>query len=76
MTRPRAQNETASSSSDQAPGVSPPSGIDPDWRERIEIAKQAREQARKARGDRPATFDRRGLPISWRSRRGRSWLRD
>ena len=65
MTKPRHRNETAFTSSDQPPAVSPPSGIDPDWRERIEIAKQAREQARKARGDRPATFDRRGLPISW-----------
>ena len=65
MTRPRPRNETASTSTDQSPAVSPPSGIDPDWRERIEIAKQAREQARKARSDRPATFDRRGLPISW-----------
>ena len=76
MTRPRHQNETASTSSDQPPAVSPPSGIDPDWRERIEIAKQAREQARKARGDRLATFDKRGLPISWQSHRGPSWLRD
>ena len=67
MTRPRPQNETATTSSDQSPAVSPPSGFDPDWRERIEIAKQAREQARKARGDRPATFDTRGRPISWQS---------
>lgn len=63
MTDPRPKNETGSASLEQSPAVSPPSGYDPDWRERIEIAKQAREQARKARGDRPATFDKRGLPI-------------
>ena len=68
MTDPRPKNEAGSASSDQSPAVSPPSGFDPDWRERIEIAKQAREQARKARGDRPATFDKRGLPILSQSR--------
>lgn len=68
MTDARPKNETASATHDRSPPVSPPSGFDPDWRERIEIAKQAREQARKARGDRPATFDKRGLPILRQSR--------
>ena len=63
MTDPRPKNETGFASSEQSPALSPPSGYDPDWRERIEIAKQAREHARKARGDRPATFDKRSRPI-------------
>lgn len=41
----------------------PPTSIDPDWRERIEIAKRVREEARKARGDKPATFDLQAFPI-------------
>ena len=36
---------------------------DPDWLEWIEIARQARDQARKARGGRPVTFDTRPIPI-------------
>ena len=32
---------------------------DKDWRERIEIAKQEREAAQKAREGKPATFSRR-----------------
>ena len=68
MTDSRPKKESASASSDHSPALAPPSGFDPDWRERIEIAKQARVQARKARGDRPATFDKRGLPILRQSR--------
>ena len=45
----------------------PPAGIDPDWRERIEIAKRVRDETRKARGDKPSTFDVRGPPIWIRS---------
>ena len=41
----------------------PPATIDPDWRERIEIAKRVRDETRKARGDKPSTFDMRGPPI-------------
>ena len=41
----------------------PPANVDPDWRERIEFAKQVREETRKAWGDSPPTFDIRGLPI-------------
>ena len=41
----------------------PPATIDPDWRERIEIAKRERDETRKARGDKPSTFDMRGPPI-------------
>lgn len=41
----------------------PPAAIDPDWRERIEIAKRVRDETRKARGDKPSTFDLQGPPI-------------
>lgn len=41
----------------------PPASIDPDWRERIEFAKRVREETRKARGDKPSTFDVQGPPI-------------
>ena len=41
----------------------PSATIDPDWRERIEIAKRVRDETRKARGDKPSTFDMRGPPI-------------
>ena len=44
----------------------PPATIDPDWRERIEIAKRVRDETRKARGDKPSTFDMRGPPIQIR----------
>ena len=48
---------------DSRPVVSPPGPrYHPDWRERIEIARQARDQARKARGDKP-TFSTRRIPI-------------
>lgn len=43
----------------------PPPSIDPDWRERIEIAKQVREETRKARANKPSTFDLRGPPIKF-----------
>lgn len=63
MTDPRPENETGSATTEQTRAVSPPSGYDPDWRERIEIARQARDQARKARGDQPVTFEKSRLPI-------------
>ena len=63
MTDSRPENETGSSTAEQTPAVSPPSGYDPNWRERIEIARQARDQARKARGDQPVTFEKSRLPI-------------
>ena len=63
MTDTRPENETESAAAEQTSAVSPPSGYDPDWRERIEIARQARDQARKARGDRPVTFEKNRLPI-------------
>lgn len=63
MTDTRPEHETRSAAAEQTPAVSPPSGCDPDWRERIETARQARDQARKARGDRPVTFERSRLPI-------------
>lgn len=63
MTDSRPENETGSSTVEQTPAVSPPSGYDPNWRERIEIARQARDQARKARGDQPVTFEKSRLPI-------------
>lgn len=34
----------------------PASGIDPDWRERIELAKRAYEEGKKLREGRPSTF--------------------
>ena len=34
----------------------PASGIDPDWRERIELAKQAYEYGKKLREGKPMTF--------------------
>lgn len=50
-----------------SPALSPPPpSIDPDWRERIEIAKQVREETRKARANKPSTFDLRGPPIRFR----------
>lgn len=48
----------------QSPALGPPpASIDPDWQERIELAKRVREETRKARGDKPSTFDLQGLPI-------------
>lgn len=44
----------------------PPPGIDPDWRERIEIAKRCREETRKARGNKSSTFDMHGPPMQFR----------
>ncbi len=46
-----------------APALPPPPGIDPDWREKIETAKRVREETRRARRGKPATFDMRGRPI-------------
>ena len=61
--RQPADKAGAGSSKDPRPVTPPHSGYDPDWRERIRIAKQAGEQARKARGDKAVTFDTRRLPI-------------
>ena len=63
MTDTRPENATGPAAAEQTPAVPPPSGYDLDWRERIEIARQARDQARKARGDRPVTFERSRLSI-------------
>lgn len=41
----------------------PPPSIDRDWRERIAIAKQVREETLKARGNKPSTFDVSGPSI-------------
>ena len=46
--------------------IPPPPGIDPDWRERIEIAKRCREETRKARGNKSSTFDMHGPPMQFR----------
>ena len=51
-------------SEDSRPAVAPPRAYDPDWRERIERAKSAREDGRKAREGKPVVFpidDRRPL---------------
>lgn len=51
------QRDSAKSS----PVLSPPlPGIDPDWRERIEIAKRFRDETRKARGNKSSTLDMQG----------------
>ncbi|MDE2976228.1 MAG: hypothetical protein OXU63_01765 [Acidobacteriota bacterium] len=65
MTQPKATPPDHSRDcAGQSPALGhPPTGIDPDWRERIELAKRVREETRKARGDKPPTFDLQGLPI-------------
>ncbi len=47
----------------ESPAVRPPAGYDHDWRERIETARRARDQARKARGDRPVVFRHPRFPV-------------
>lgn len=48
-----------------APALAAPvSGCDPDWRERIELAKRAREDGKKARKGKPVTF-RMHRPLSF-----------
>lgn len=65
MTQPRATPPDRSrDGAGQFPALGhPPTSIDPDWRERIELAKRVREETRKARGDKPSTFDLQGPPI-------------
>lgn len=43
--------------------ATPVSGCDPDWRERIEFAKRAREEGQRARKGKPVTF-RMSRPLS------------
>lgn len=58
------RGDTAKSrSSGESPAVRPPAGYDTDWRERIETARRARDQARKARGDGPVVFRHPRLPF-------------
>ena len=46
--------------------VAPTLGIDPDWRERIEIAKRAYQDAKKLREGKPITFrSHRPLPTPY-----------
>lgn len=68
MTQPKATlPDRSRDAAGQSPALgSPPAGMDPDWRERIELAKRVREETRKARGDKPSTFDLQGLPIRTR----------
>lgn len=68
MTQPKATPPDRSrDAARQSPALGhPPTSIDPDWRERIEFAKRVREETRKARGDKPATFDLQGPPIGVR----------
>ena len=65
VTKPKAiPSNRSRDAAGQSPALGhPPTSIDPDWRERIEFAKQVREETRKARGDKPSTFDLQGLPI-------------
>ena len=58
-----ARNASQESQQDSRPISPPHRGVDPHWRERIRIAKEAREHARKARGDRPVTSDTGRLPV-------------
>ena len=62
-TKPRPDADTKSPSSGESPAVRPPAGYDPDWRERIETAGRARDQAREARGDGPVVFRHPPLPL-------------
>ncbi len=41
------------------PAITPPEGTDPGWAEKIKQAKAAREQGKKLRAGRPATFSQR-----------------
>lgn len=71
MTQPKATAQDRSrDAAGQTPALGdPPTSIDPDWRERIELAKRVREETRKARGDKPSTFDLQGPRIRIRPRR-------
>ena len=55
-TEPRPDAGAKSPGSGDSPAVPAPAGYDPDWRERIETARRARDQAREARGDGPVVF--------------------
>ena len=48
-------SEAAKKDAEPAVGVRP-TGIDPDWRERIELAKRAYEDGKKLREGKPITF--------------------
>lgn len=48
-------SEAAKESTEPAVGM-PPQGIDPDWRERIELAKRAYEDGKRLREGKPITF--------------------
>ena len=63
MTDTASKKEPGPANPDTAPGLSPPPKYDADWRERIEIARQARDDARKARRGRPVVFETGGRPI-------------
>ena len=56
-------DDTGNASVEPALAV-PVSGCDPDWRERIELAKRAREDGQKARKGKPVTF-RMSRPLSF-----------
>lgn len=64
-TEPRPDIGTKSLHSGQCSAVRPPAPAeyDLDWRVRIETARQARDQARKARGDGPLVFRHPPLPL-------------
>ena len=63
MTDDQAGKAGQGAQEDSRPIPPPHRGYDPEWRERIQIAREARDQARKARGNKPVTFDTRRLPI-------------
>ncbi|MCY4397812.1 MAG: hypothetical protein OXE96_00495 [Gemmatimonadetes bacterium] len=41
---------------DSEPVVRPPAGFDPHWREKVELAKREREQAKRARKGQPPFY--------------------
>ena len=61
--RPQPDAQAESPTPGGSPAVRAPTGYDPDWRARIETARQARDQARKARGDGPVVFRHPRLPL-------------
>lgn len=61
--RERPENQAGGTDGSGPALASAPPGLDPDWRQRIRIAKEVRAETRKARGDKPSTFDMRGHPI-------------
>ena len=52
----KSKRDNTANTNDEPALAAPISGCDPDWRERIELAKRAREEGKKAREGKPITF--------------------